>query len=358
MTQLTGSTVPFFDGHNDCLLRLFAGERRDAEARFLDGEAIGHIDLPRARTGGMVGGLFAIWCPAPGPQVSITESAMWDDAHERPLPPALAVDQARATTLTQAAIMLRIERASEGDVTICRSAGDIRDAVARGSFAVVLHLEGADGMDEDLDLLHVLHAAGLRSLGPVWSRVNAFGTWVPMKFPSDPDTGPGLTEAGKRLIRACNTLRIMVDLSHLTEKGFWDVARLSSAPLVATHSNVHTLCTHPRNLLPRQLEAIKASDGMVGLNLATSFLRPDGQMRSDTDLDLVVRHMDSLIEGLGETRVGLGSDFDGCVVPKDIASVASSQLIWGALRRHGYDDALLRRLAFSNWMRVLELTIG
>ena len=350
--------IPFFDGHNDVLLRLFMGDHPSAERRFLEGEAAGHIDLPRARQGGMVGGLFAVWCPAPGQQISITQSTLRGGPYDRPLPPALMLDEARAITLTQAAMMLRIERASAGAVTICRSAGAVRDAVARGSFAVVLHLEGADGMDADLDLLHVLHAAGLRSLGPVWSRVNAFGHGVPMRFPSSPDTGPGLTDAGKRLIRTCNALRVMVDLSHLNEKGFWDVARLSTAPLVATHSNVHALCPHARNLLPAQFAAIKASDGMVGLNLATSFLRPDGEMRSDTELDVVVRHVDALIEALGETRVGLGSDFDGCIVPHEITSVAQSPLIFDALRRHGYGDALIGRLAFSNWMRVLEATIG
>ena len=350
--------IPFFDGHNDVLLRLYMGDHASAERRFLEGEDAGHIDLPRARQGGMVGGLFAVWCPAPGQQISITQSTLRDGPYDRPLPPALVLDEARAITITQTAMLLRIERASAGAVTICRTAGAVREAVARKSFAVVLHLEGADGMDPELNLLHVLHAAGLRSLGPVWSRVNAFGHGVPMRFPSSPDTGPGLTEAGERLIRTCNALRVMLDLSHLNEKGFWDVARLSTAPLVATHSNVHALCPHARNLLPRQMEAIKASDGMVGLNLATSFLRPDGEMRADTELDVVVRHIDALIEALGETRVGLGSDFDGCIVPHEITSVAQSQLIFGALRRHGYGDGLIERLAFSNWMRVLEATIG
>ena len=204
----------------------------------------------------------------------------------------------------------------------------------------------------------MFHAAGLRSLGLVWSRPNLFAHGVPMRFPSGPDTGPGLTEAGERLVHACNALRIMIDLSHITEQGFWDVARLSTAPLVATHSNVHALCNHPRNLLPRQFAAIKDSDGIVGLNLATSFLRPDGEMRADTEIDVVVRHIDGLVEALGETRVGLGSDFDGCIVPHEIGSVADSQRIFTALRRRGYDEPMLHKLAIANWMRVLAATIG
>ena len=111
---------------------------------------------------------------------------------------------------------------------------------------MVLHLEGAEAIDGDLNFLEVLYAAGLRSLGPVWSRNNIFGHGVPFKFPASPDLGDGLTAAGEKLVSACNEMKILVDLSHITEKGFWDVARLSKAPLVATHSNAHALCPSPQ----------------------------------------------------------------------------------------------------------------
>jgi membrane dipeptidase len=350
--------TPYFDGHNDVLLRLYMGDHAKAEQGFLAGDGTGHLDLPRARQGGIVGGLFAAYCPSPGVPVSTTHSPLRDGPYSRPLPPPLDLEGARAAVLAQVAMLMRIERASDGQVTVCRDVYAVRGAVARGSFAIVLHLEGADGIDPDLHMLDVLQAAGLRSLGPVWSRNNRFGHGVPMRFPGSPDTGPGLTEAGERLVRACNRLRIMIDLSHITEQGFWDVARLSDAPLVATHSNVHALCPHPRNLTARQLDAIKASDGLVGLNLATSFLRPDGEMRADTEIDLVVQHMDGLIVALGETRMALGSDFDGCIIPDAVGSAAGSQAMFDAFRARGYGAALIERLAFSNWMRVLEATIG
>jgi membrane dipeptidase len=350
--------IPFFDGHNDVLLRLYMGDHSEAETLFLSGDPEGHIDLPRARQGGMVGGIFAIYCPSAGVPIDIRTSTLRDGPYDRPLPAALPFEDARSALLTQAALMLRIAAASAGQVTICRSVPEIRKALAAGSFAVVLHLEGADGIDAELTTLEVLHGAGLRSLGPVWSRPTIFGHGVPMRFPGTPDTGPGLTEAGIRLVQTCNRLGIMIDLAHLNEKGFWDVARLSKAPLVATHSNVHALCPHPRNLLPKQLAAIRDTDGLVGLNLATSFLRPDGEMRADTPMDLVADHIDALIEAVGETRVALGTDFDGCIVPGEIVSVADSPVIFAALRRRGYDDALLQKLAVSNWMRVMELTFG
>lgn len=153
-------------------------------------------------------------------------------------------------------------------------------------------------------------------------------------------------------------MKILIDLSHITEKGFWDVARLSKAPLVATHSNAHALCPSPRNLTDKQLAAIRDTGGMVGLNFATGFLRPDGQMRGDTDIALMVQHLDYLLEKLGENHVGLGSDFDGATVPQAIGSAAGLPVLLEALRTRGYSDALMTRIASENWLDLLERTIG
>jgi membrane dipeptidase len=227
---------------------------------------------------------------------------------------------------------------------------------------VVLHLEGCEAIDGDLNFLELLYAAGLRSLGPVWSRNNIFGHGVPFSFPVSlpalPDLGDGLTEAGIRLVAACNAMKILVDLSHITEKGFWDVARLSKAPLVATHSNAHALCPSPRNLTDRQLAAIRDSGGMVGLNFATCFLRDDGNMTADTDVGLMVRQLDYLIDKLGEDHVGFGSDFDGATVPAKIGSAAGLPVLIAALRQSGYSERLLAKLGSANWLKVLERTIG
>jgi membrane dipeptidase len=139
-------------------------------------------------------------------------------------------------------------------------------------FTPVLHIEGAEAIDPNFEFLDVLYEAGLRSLGPVWSRPNAFGHGVPFRCPSSPDTGPGLTDLGKELIGACNRLGILIDLSHLNERGFWDVAAISNAPLVATHSNAHALSPHSRNLIDSQLAAIRETGGIVDVNFATSRL--------------------------------------------------------------------------------------
>src|SRR5207253_10628915 len=229
-------------------------------------------------------------------------------------------------------LLLRIERESEGRVRICRTVGDIRQAMDAGVLAPVIHIEGAEAIDPDLEALDVLHAAGLRSLGPVWSRPNAFGHGVPFLCPSSPDTGPGLTDLGKKLIGACNQLRILIDLSHLNERGFWDVADISNAPLVATHSNAHALSPHSRNLTDRQLKAIGETGGMVGVNFAVSFLRPDRRQDRDTPVELIIDHVEHMLAQVGEDGVGFGSDFDGAMIPKRLGNAAGLQALVEVMR--------------------------
>ncbi|KRA00491.1 peptidase [Mesorhizobium sp. Root157] len=346
--------VPVFDGHNDTLLKLYGEPDADREKLFIDGSpANWHIDLPRARKGGFAGGMFAIFPP---PVEKKKRDAAPMPGPNEPMAPELSMEEARASTLGMASILFRLERA--GALTVCRSASDIRTAMAKGSLAAVFHIEGAEAIGTDLAMLDVLYAAGLRSLGIVWSRPNAFGHGVPFRFPSSPDTGPGLTDAGKALVKACNRLKVMIDLSHLNEKGFRDVAALSDAPLVATHSNVHAICASARNLTDWQLGAIRDSKGMVGLNFAVGFLNPKGQRGGDADLDTMVRHIDALLEALGEDGVGLGSDFDGAPVPSGIDDVAGLPKLIAAFEKRGYGRELIEKIAWKNWVNVLERTLG
>ena len=131
---------------------------------------------------------------------------------------------------------------------------------------------------------------------------------------------------------------------------------MSDAPLVASHSNAHAICPTTRNLTDAQLARIRESGGLVGLNYATSFLRPDGQMSADTGLDVMLRHLDHLIEHLGEDGVGLGSDFDGATMPDDLPDVAALPTLVDALSDAGFDASDLERIGTGNWIRVLEDT--
>lgn len=340
-----------FDGHNDVLLRLWQNEKKggDAVAEFTNGTEKGHIDLPRARAGGLAGGLCAIYIPS-GDLVLPEPDA--DGSYVTPLSAPLERAPSLDIAMEMAAIALRLERA--GSWRLCRTMADIDNALADDKFAAVLHMEGCEAIDADLTALEVFHAAGLRSLGPVWSRNNIFGHGVPFAYPMSPDTGPGLTDAGRELVKACNRLGILIDLSHITEQGFWDVAKFSDQPLVASHSNPHALVPVARNLTDRQLDAIRESKGLVGLNFAVTMLRADGRENADTPLSDMVRHIDYLVDKLGIDGVAIGSDFDGALIPREIGSAAGLQSLVDALQKAGYGGAELARLCRGNWFRVLR----
>lgn len=349
---------PVFDGHNDILLRLLLapGQRR---AIWLSGEGKGHLDLPRMKKGGFAGGMFAIYIPStPEPGAPNYDALMDNPPYDVPLPAPVSLAAAQSVALTMAADLMWMARASDGAFRLCRNAGEIEAARAAGAIAGVMHLEGAEPIDADLNALHAFYAMGLRSIGPVWSRPTIFGHGVPFRFPGSPDTGPGLTEAGKRLVAECNALRMVIDLSHLNEAGFNDVARLSHLPLVATHSNAHAVTPSTRNLTDRQLAMIRDSGGMVGLNFATVFLRPDGKRSPEMNWDAVLRHVDHLLAHLGEDHLGIGSDFDGATVPQGIGDVTGLPALQTALRAHGFDAPLLAKFCWGNWLAVLRRSWG
>jgi membrane dipeptidase len=318
------------DGHNDLVLSTWQGE----ETR--------HVHLERAREAGFAGGFFALYVPSPplpAPDPGAT-------SYVAPLPDPIPQEEAAriADELHAAFRSLPVELATHPD--------DFRP----GPIAAVLHLEGAEPLAPDLSNLEAWYERGLRSVGLVWSRANAFAEGVPFRFPSSPDTGPGLTSAGSGLVRACNELGILVDLSHLNEAGFWDVARLSSAPLVATHSNAHALSPWSRNLTDAQLDAIGASGGVVGVNFAAPFLREDGARDPSTPLAEIVRHVGYVADRIGVDHVAFGSDFDGALVPEELDGIAGFPKLLSALGAAGFDESAVAKIAHGNWMRVLRDT--
>lgn len=352
------SDFPIFDGHNDTLLSLHLSARGGGRS-FFERSATGHIDLPRAREGGFGGGFFAIFVPGDLSSINPPEDDLTVTAsgYAVRLPDPIDIGHAQRTTLAVMARLLRLVAESAGQVQLVRSADELDTCLRAGILAVVLHFEGAEAIDTDLDALEVFYAAGLRSLGLVWSRPNAFGSGVPFAFPGSPDSGPGLTPAGRELVRACNRLGILVDLAHLTERGFWDVAELSDAPLVTTHAAAHALCAVPRNMTDKQLDAIRETNGVIGVAYEVAFLRADGNPEDTaTPLSEIVRHIDYIVQRIGIEHVALGSDFDGATIPTELGDVSGLPKLLDALRAQGYDDDALRKLTSQNWLRVLRRT--
>jgi len=350
--------MPVFDGHNDTLVALHLPEE-DGPRSFFERSDRGHIDLPRALEGGFAGGFFAI-CVPPTPDIhSFLGSGPppSDDGYDLPLPPPLDHDYAREMTTAVIADLFRLEAQSGGRLKVVRHSGELKTCLEEGVIAAVLHFEGAEAIDPGLDALPRFCAAGLRSLGIVWSRPNAFATGVPFRFPGSPDTGPGLSESGRELVRACNKLGIMLDLSHLNERGFWDVAALSDAPLAVTHTAAHALCPSTRNLTDKQLDAIGASDGVVGVAFHVGNLRADGHQDANTPLSEIVRHVDYIAERIGIDHVAFGSDFDGAIMPAELGDVAGLPRLIDAMRAHGFSESDIRKVAHENWLRLLGQTM-
>jgi len=316
------------DGHNDLVLHRWRGEPTL------------HMDLDAAREAGFAGGWFALYVPSP----HTPDPA--EIPYEVPLPEPIPYEQAAAIAeeLFAALCALPVERATSAD--------DFRAGVV----TAIVHMEGAEPIAPDLSNLEDWYERGLRSIGLVWSRPNAFAEGVPFRFPSSPDTGPGLTDAGRELVRACNRLGIVVDLSHLNEAGFWDVAALSDKPLVATHSNAHALSPASRNLTDAQLDAVRESGGVVGVNFAVSFLREDGLHDAATPISEIVRHVDYFAERMGIDHVAFGSDFDGALISEELGGAAGLPKLVDALRAAGYDDDAIAKITHENWLRVLRAT--
>lgn len=341
-----------FDGHNDTLTRT------DLRS-FLEGSASGQLDLPRAQQVWLAGGLFAIFTPAPldSPERDNMYGITFTDDGYR-VAERSPINQAYAETFTNGVIDLAYQLEAEAPiyVKIARTVREIETCFAMDALAFVLHLEGAEAIQTDLSNLADYYQRGIRSIGLVWSRPNAFGNGVPFAFPQSPDTGAGLTDAGKALVRECNRLGIMVDLAHLNQRGFFDVAEISHEPLVVTHADVYAICPSSRNLTDTQIEAVGASGGVIGINFEVMNTHPQSSIEQDVPLTQITRHIDYIVDKIGIDHVAFGSDFDGADMPNDLHDVTGLPKLIDTLRASGYDDAALEKITYKNWLRVFTAT--
>lgn len=352
------SNPPIFDGHNDTLTHVFRPTRGRGRS-FFERSEFGQIDLPRAQVGGLAGGVCAIFTPAhpdspeSDPFYGFTKT---DDGYDIKSRGAIDHDYAREDTLAVLDFVEQIEVEGNGRVAITRTAEQLADNFENDVFSMVLSIEGAAAVKADLSNLQDLYDRGIRVINPVWSRQNDFGHGVPFRFPHSPDTGPGLTDAGKSLVAACNELGIMIDLAHLNEKGFWDVVALSTAPLVNSHTAVHAICPMTRNITDEQIEAIGRSGGLIGIYYMPMGLRPDGKNDRDTELASIARHVDHIVDLIGIDHVGLGSDFDGAGMPYGLADCSALPNLLQVLENGGYEEEDLAKITYKNWQRVFQDT--
>ena len=221
----------------------------------------------------------------------------------------------------------------------CRSAEDFRRAADAGKAAAFLSVEGAELLPDRPDALDFAYDAGIRLITLTWNYRSRFGCSCAV------DQGEGLTAAGMQLVRDCAAKGIIVDVSHLSEKGFWDVCETMDGPFVASHSDARALCRHPRNLTDRQFAEIVRRGGLAGINLYTPFL----VCQSDLVIDDAIRHIEHFLDLGGEQALALGCDFDGCDrLPAGIGGLGDMYRLADRMLALGYPARTVDALFYDN----------
>lgn len=235
-------------------------------------------------------------------------------------------------------------------ICIARKADDIREAKAADKLAAVLAIENSEAVERSLNILNALYVLGVRSIG----LTHNLNTWASAGNDEE-DLGGGLTRFGRALVREMNRLGMLVDVSHISERGFWDVLDISERPVIASHSNCKTLCSHPRNLSNEQLKALAVNGGVVGITFVPGFITSDGWQKMPP-LAQLINHFTYAIDIAGIDHVGIGSDFDG---GGDLLKDAGEFVkIAEGLSEHGYTDEEIRKVLGENHLRVFEAACG
>lgn len=234
-------------------------------------------------------------------------------------------------------------RENEDRIALCRTDAEAETAMRLGKCAAFLSIEGAEAVREDEGLLELAYARGVRMVSLVWN--------LPNGLAGSCQTGEGLTAKGKSFFRRAQKLGMIVDVSHLSERAFWDMTELAEKPIVASHSNSFAVCPHPRNLTDDQFRAIRDLGGTAGLNLYGPFLTE----HSRATFDDVQWHLDHFLSLGGESHIALGADLDGCeVLPEGFSGVDDYNRLGEFLKNTGYSDETIQNLFFQSLMGVMQ----
>ncbi len=276
----------------------------------------GHVDLPRLKKGNVLAAFFAVF-PS-WSSYSIEEGVdHWFRLIENP----------------------------DNELYQIKTVQDLTFTREKKQIGAILHLEGAGGLDSELIKLRNLYRLGLRSLGLSWSNQNRFATGVGV------NEKRGLTAEGKALIEEIEHLGIILDVSHLNPKSFWDVVETANKPFIASHSNTKKVCDHQRNLTDEQITAIKDVNGTIGINFCKSFLKKDPK---EISLDDIRAHIDHIVDLAGINHVSIGSDFDGASVPEVLKDIAYYPVLIKHLEEHGYTSNEIEKITHENIIRVFK----
>ena len=312
-----------FDGHCDTILEIM-NHKRTLEKK----SPTGHLDIPRMKEGGVNVQFFAVFI---------------EDIYKP--------DRSLKRTLQLIDCFYREMEKNQDEISLVTNYNQINEANSAGKIAAILSVEGGEALEGDLGVLRMLYKLGVRLLTLTWNQRNQIADGI-----GESRTGSGLTEFGLKVIEEMNDLRMFIDVSHLSETGFWDVIKRSKAPIVASHSNCYALCPHPRNLKDEQIKALADKGGVIGITFVPNFLT---QEKRKTTVKDVVTHIDYLVEKAGIDCVGLGSDFDGTGgLPLGLEGVDKITNITEELLTRGYKEREIKKILGGNFLRVFKKVIG
>jgi membrane dipeptidase len=312
------------DAHCDTLGDVLEGLRKLGER-----SALGQVDLPRLKEGGLTAQIFACFVPIDQYRHGATKHA-----------------------LQRMDMFFQALEAHPHALMLATSAADIRKAKRAGKIAGILGLEGAEPIEDSIELLRSFYRLGVRNLGLTWNFRNDVADGV-----FEGDSARGLTRFGVKVVEECNRRGRLIDVSHLAPAGLEDVLRVSQHPIIASHSNAAAVCNNVRNLTDEQIEAIAGRGGLIGVTFVPSFL---AQPYRAASLDHVLDHVDYLVKTAGADHVMLGSDFDGmgAVVPKGMEDATCFPALTAGMLSRGHSEQTVRRILGLNFLRVFETVVG
>jgi membrane dipeptidase len=307
------------DGHTDVLYALPQQMRK-----FYQESERGHVDLPRIKKGNVSVMFFAIY---PG----VNQYYILKGARE----------------------LLELVQEPKNELMIIKKASDVDTAEKENKIGVIFHIEGVGGFDTEFHILNLLYRLGLRSFGITWSDTNIFGSGSSF-MPGAPEDTRGITGEGKELIHEANKLGVIVDVSHLSDKSFWDVLEVTKKPIIASHSCCRAISPHVRNLTNEMLKALADNGGVMGINFANAFLREDCGREADTPYTKIIDHIDHVVKVVGPDHVGFGSDFDGTGVPDEVKDVTGFNKLVKELESRKYSEEDINKICHENFQRIFK----
>ncbi len=303
--------IPYFDAHCDTALPVYESGRSMNKNNF-------HIDFARLSAYAPAVQVFAICAPHRAGMVEKTEWVMDE--------------------------LLRQIRIHSDKVMLCLSAADLAAAEAEGKVGAMISCEGAEKLDCSIENLKKAYEKGLRIVHLTWNHPNILsGTCV---------DGGGLTEKGAEFVRTAQEMGVVLDMSHISEKAFWDIQEIAVKPVLAGHSNSKTVCDHIRNLSDEQFCALVKTGGVAGLNMYTDIL---GHGR---DIDAVIKHAEHFLSLGGEKALCLGGDLDGIPeMPVGMSGVQDMAKLYEAMLRCNWSEELVRDIFYRNLRSFMERAI-